>query len=65
MAEDVIARLDVAAHRFIYYRIPTRGSLPLGLAMDATRNFWFTGVDKIGMLRPWRAIPETADSMHD
>ena len=43
---------EVAAGRFVYYRIPTHGSLPLGLAMDATQSRWFTGVDKIGLLRP-------------
>jgi len=52
LAENVIARLDIAAHRFIYYRIPTPGTLPLGLATDGNQNLWFTGVDKIGMLRP-------------
>jgi virginiamycin B lyase len=51
LAENVIARLDVAANRFIYYRIPTRGSLPLGLVMDANHNFWFTCVDNIGLLQ--------------
>lgn len=52
LAENVIARLDVAAGRFIYYRILAPGSLPLGLAMDAHHNLWFTGVDKIGTLHP-------------
>src|SRR2546425_2253833 len=52
LAENVIARLDVAASRFIYYRIPAPGSLPLGLAMDAHHNLWFTGVDKIGTMHP-------------
>jgi len=51
LAENVIARLDVAAGHFIYYRIPTRGSLPLGLVMDANHNFWFTCVDNIGLLQ--------------
>jgi hypothetical protein len=48
----VYADEDVAAGRFVYYRIPTHGSLPLGLAMDATQSRCFTGVDKIGLLRP-------------
>jgi virginiamycin B lyase len=52
LAENVIARLDAAAGRFVYYRIPTPGTLPLGLAMDANQRLWFTGVDKIGRLRP-------------
>lgn len=52
LAENVLARLDVAQQRFIYYRIPTPGTLPLGLAMDANQNLWFTGRDTIGMLHP-------------
>lgn len=51
-AENVLARLDMAAHRFIYYRIPTAGSLPLALAMGPDHTLWFTEVDKISMLRP-------------
>ncbi len=51
-AENVLARLDIAAHRFIYYRIPTAGSLPLALVMGPDHSLWFTEVDKIGMLRP-------------
>ncbi len=51
-AENVLACLDVAAHRFIYYRIPTAGSLPLALMMGPDHTLWFTEVDKIGMLRP-------------
>ena len=52
LAENVIARLDVAAYRFIYYHIPARGSLPLGLTMDANHSLWFTSIDKIGILHP-------------
>jgi len=52
LAENVIARLDVAAHQFIYYAISTSGSQPLGIVMGANHTFWFTEVDKIGMLRP-------------
>ncbi len=50
-AENVLARLDSAAHRFIYYHIPTAGSLPLALVMGPDHTLWFTEVDKIGMLR--------------
>ncbi len=50
-AENGIARLDVAANRFIYYSIPTKDSLPLGLVMAANHTIWFTEVDKIGMLQ--------------
>jgi streptogramin lyase len=52
LAENVIARLDAAASRFVYYRIPTSDTLPLGLAMDENQRLWFTGVDKIGVLHP-------------
>jgi len=52
LAENVVARLDVVAHRFIYYAIPTPGSEPLGIVMGANHTLWFTEVDKIGMLRP-------------
>jgi len=52
LAENVIARLDVAAHRFIYYRIPTEDSSPLAVVMGADHTLWFTEVDKIGMLQP-------------
>ena len=54
LAENVIARLDVTSGRFIYYHIPAPGRLPLGLVMDVNQNLWFTGIDKIGMLRPER-----------
>ena len=52
--ENIIARLDVAAHHFIYYPIPTPGSLPFGLVMGANHTIWFTeaGTNKIGMLKP-------------
>jgi virginiamycin B lyase len=52
LAENVIARLDATAGHFVYYRIPTPGTLPLGLTMDANQGLWFTGVDKIGVLHP-------------
>ena len=53
-ATGIIARLDVAANRFVYYTIPTSGSLPLGLVMGAHDTLWFTeaGTNKIGMLEP-------------
>ncbi len=53
-AENVIARLDVAANRFIFYTIPTSGSLPLGVVAGANNTLWFTeaGSNKIGMLWP-------------
>jgi len=53
-AENVIARLDVASNRFIYYAIPTHSSLPLGLVVGTNNTLWFTeaGSDKIGMLKP-------------
>ena len=52
--ENAIARLDVMAHHFVLYQIPTKGSLPLGVVMDAHHTLWFTeaGSDKIGKLRP-------------
>ena len=52
LAENVIAHLDVAAHRFIYYRIPTPGSEPLTMVMGPDHTLWFIEIDKIGMLRP-------------
>ncbi len=51
-AENVIARLDIKANRFIYYPLPTKGSLPLGLVMSADHTIWFNDVDSVGMLRP-------------
>ena len=53
-ATGIIARLDVSAHEFVYYTIPSPGSLPLGLVMDAHHDLWFTeaGSNKIGMLQP-------------
>ena len=52
--ENIIARLDVAAYHFIYYPIPTPGSLPFGLVTGANHTVWFTeaGTNKIGMLKP-------------
>jgi hypothetical protein len=52
LAENVIARLDGAAHRFIFYHIPTPGSKPLGIVMGPEHTFWFNEMDKIGLLRP-------------
>ncbi len=54
LIENMIAHLDVATGRFIYYRIPAPGGLPLGLAIDGSQTLWFTGDDKIGMLHPVR-----------
>lgn len=53
-ATGIIARLDVSANHFVYYTIPTPGSLPLGLVIDAHSSLWFTeaGANKIGMLQP-------------
>ncbi len=53
-ATGIIARLDVSANQFVYYPIPTPGSLPLGLVMGAHHTLWFTeaGSNKIGMLQP-------------
>lgn len=52
-AENSIARLDVVHKQFIYYPIPTKDSLPLGLVMGADHTLWFTeaGTDKIAMLK--------------
>ncbi len=51
---NTIARLDVMTHHFVFYQVPTKGSLPLGVVMGAHHTLWFTeaGSDKIGMLRP-------------
>ncbi len=53
-AENMIARLDVAAKRFIFYPIPTLASLPLGLVVSSNHTLWFTeaGSNKVGMLKP-------------
>lgn len=58
LAEDMLAHLDVRTGRFLYYPIPAAGSLPLGLAMDANQNLWFTGLDRVGMLQPARPISQ-------
>ncbi len=52
-AENVIARLDAVGDHFIYYPIPTKDSVPLGVVMGANNTLWFTeaGSDKIGMLK--------------
>jgi virginiamycin B lyase len=52
LAENALARLDVAAQRFLTYPIPRPNSQPLGLVMVASHTLWFTGVDAVGMLRP-------------
>lgn len=52
LAENVLARLDVAARRFLYYHIPKPDSQPLGLVMDGNHALWFTGVEAVGVLRP-------------
>jgi len=52
-AGNAIARLDVATHRFISYRIPTDASLPVGIVVGANHTLWFTeaGSDKVGMVQ--------------
>ncbi len=52
--ENTIARLDPVADHFIYYPIPTPGSSPFGLVVDAHHTVWFTaaGNDEIGELQP-------------
>jgi streptogramin lyase len=52
LEENALARLDVAAQRFLTYQLPRRNSQPLGLVMDAGHALWFTGVDAVGMVRP-------------
>ena len=51
-AQNVIARFDKISKRFVYYAIPTAGSLPLGI-VAANHTLWFTeaGSDMIGMLQ--------------
>lgn len=58
LAANMLAHLDVRTGRFLYYRVPAPDSLPLGLAMDANQNLWYTGLDKIGMLHPARPISQ-------
>ena len=55
MAEaNAIARLDVSERRFEYYPIPTKDSLPVGLAAGKDGTLWFAEgrSDKLGMLDP-------------
>jgi streptogramin lyase len=52
LEENALARLDVAAQRFLTYQLPRPNSQPLGLVMDAGHALWFTGVDTVGMVRP-------------
>ena len=56
LAANMLAHLDVRTGLFLYYRIPAPGGLPLGLAMDANQNLWFTEFDKIGVLHSQRRI---------
>jgi len=51
LAENVLARLDVKARRFVSYHIPIPDSEPLGLVMDSSHAIWFTGVGTVGVLR--------------
>ncbi len=52
LAENMLARLDVATNRFSYYPIPTMDGEPVALAMGANQTLWFSETDKLGMLRP-------------
>ena len=52
LAVNALAHLEVAANRFVFYRLPPDGSSPLGLVMSGDQTLWFTEMDKIGMLRP-------------
>lgn len=53
-AENILARLDPKTQQFLYYPIPTQGSLPIGLVEGKNQAIWFTesGSNKIGMLQP-------------
>ena len=53
-AENILARLDLKAQRFLYYPVPTQGSLPIGLVEGKNQAIWFTesGSNKIGLLQP-------------
>jgi streptogramin lyase len=48
----MLARLDVAAQRFLTYQLPRPNSQPFGLVMDARDALWFAGGDAVGMVRP-------------
>ncbi len=52
-AENALASFDTSTHRFVYHTIPSPGSFPFGLVMNAQKQIWFTeaGSDKIGMLQ--------------
>jgi virginiamycin B lyase len=58
LAANMLAHLDVRTGRLLFYHIPTPDSLPLGLAMDANHNLWYTGLDTIGTLHPARTISQ-------
>jgi len=45
LAENMLARLDVATGHFTYYAVPTPNSEPLALAMGADQTLWFTSWD--------------------
>src|SRR5258708_35416725 len=51
LAENALARLDAATHRFSYYRVPTENSGPLALVAGADQKLWFSGNEKIGRVR--------------
>ena len=52
LAENVLARLDIAAQRLLSYHIPKPGSQPLGLVIDGSHALWFTGANAVGVLHP-------------
>jgi streptogramin lyase len=52
LAENALARLDAATHRFSYYRVPTQNGGPLALVVGADQTLWFSENEKIGLLRP-------------
>jgi len=51
-AQNAIASFDMTSRRFVYYAIPTAGSLPLGIVANSDHTLWFTeaGSNMIGML---------------
>lgn len=53
-ADNIVARLDTTAGHFVYYHLPTAGSLPFGIVVGPNHTLWFTeaGTNRVGMLQP-------------
>ena len=67
-ADAHIARFNISTHSFTRYKLPAGYSLPLGIALGADTQLWFTEQDQsphdpaVGKLCPYLTQQQCASS---